>query len=191
MFEHFKEVYEGLRGHAHHAASWEEAANIVMQVVADISPDKTVLGPLPESLMSDLKTKLDGANSAYLEPPYLFEELPGRIDEAEVGVSWVDHAIVDSGTLLEIATNDSDRLISTLPRVHIGIVTRDRVIEHLMDSASIVKEAVMRNDQNCVVSFLSGPSRTGDIEMQLTLGVHGPEVAHAIIVDEEAPAHAH
>lgn len=189
MFDQFKTVYEGLRGHAHWADSWEEAAKIVLEVIRDISPDKTALGPLPAQFKAELTNRLDEAGAAYMAPPYSFKELPQKLDEAELGVSWADYAIADSGTLLEVTTDDSVRLVSTLPRVHIGIVTRDRLIQHLMDSAPVVKEALTNHPENCVVSYLSGPSRTGDIEMQLTLGVHGPEVAHAIIVDEEAPSH--
>ena len=54
-------------------------------------------------------------------PPFDSSELPHAIDIAEVGVSWAVFAVAESGSLVEFALDDAVRLVSTLPRVHIGI----------------------------------------------------------------------
>ena len=76
----------------------------------------------------------------------------------------------------------------SLDGVRILLVEDDEDIRDLMrivleDAAPRLRALFQENPRNCVVSFISGPSRTGDIEMILTLGVHGPETAHAIIVE--------
>jgi L-lactate dehydrogenase complex protein LldG len=91
-------------------------------------------------------------------------------------------AIAETGTLVEFTTNDATRLVSTLPRVHIGVCRADAIVETLKDAAVLMRDFYTENPKGAVVTFISGPSRTGDIEMRLTLGVHGPEVAHAVVL---------
>ena len=105
-------------------------------------------------------------------------------DRAEVGVTAAEFAIAETGTMVEVAENDANRLVSSLPRIHVCLVRTDALIGTLSDAAPLLREVFALHDKNCVVSFISGPSRTGDIEMKLTLGVHGPEFAHAVLVSE-------
>src|SRR5690606_34356432 len=97
-----------------------------------------------------------------------------------------DFAIADTATLVEASTNDAVRLVSSLPRVYIGIVWASTVTPTLRDAAPLMRPYFEDNAGGIVLSFISGPSRTGDIELKLTLGVHGPETAHVIII-EDAP----
>ena len=119
-----------------------------------------------------------------LQPPYAADTLPGAIDEAEVGITWMDFAIARTGTLVETALDDATRLASALPRTHIGLVSAREFVDELEAAAPRIRQTLLDNPENCTVSFLSGPSRTGDIEMKLTLGVHGPESAHVIVLAE-------
>jgi L-lactate dehydrogenase complex protein LldG len=57
------------------------------------------------------------------------------------------------------------------------------VIETLNEAAAPIRNFYEENPLNATVSFISGPSRTADIEMRLILGVHGPAETHAIIVN--------
>jgi len=78
------------------------------------------------------------------------------------------------------------RLASSLPDTHIGIVYASTLVPRLIDAAPKMREIFTAYPNNVTVSFISGPSRTGDIELILTLGVHGPEAAHAIIIEDIA-----
>ncbi len=138
------------------------------------------------SLASVLGERLQQAGIRVLRPPYAYEDLPLQLDQAQVGVSMADYAIAETGTLVEIATNDADRLVSSLPRIHVGVFDASTLLERLFDSAPRIRESFREHGDGCVVSFISGPSRTGDIELKLTLGVHGPEVAHAVILEGSA-----
>ena len=108
--------------------------------------------------------------------------LPGAIDRVDVGVTGIDFAIAQSGTLVETASNDAVRLVSGLPRTYIGVLRAEDIVDKFHDGAARIRRIVQQHDQNLVISFISGPSRTGDIELKLTLGVHGPEEAHAVII---------
>jgi len=119
-----------------------------------------------------------------LKEPYAAQGLPDAIDSAQVGVTGIAFAIAQSGTLVEVAVNDAVRLVSALPRTYIGVVRKSTILDRFDEAAAEVRRISARHDGNLTISFISGPSRTGDIEMKLTLGVHGPEKAHAVIIDD-------
>ena len=56
------------------------------------------------------------------------------------------------------------------------------LVATLRDAAGRVRTFYQQNPKHATVTFISGPSRTGDIEMRLTLGVHGPETTHAVVI---------
>ena len=122
----------------------------------------------------------DGAE--VIKPPYNRSDLPELIDSAHVGISWTKFAIAETGSLVETTTDDSLRLVSLLPRVHVGLIMAEDLVDTLSEAAPRLRNFFNSNSHNAVVTFISGPSRTGDIEMRLTLGVHGPEVSHAIVI---------
>lgn len=183
LIDRFRGMYETLAGKVHVAAAPQELAEILTAILRDVKPEQIALGELPASLDSAVGDAAKVAGIPAVRPPYKAAELPGTIDAAEIGVSLADFAIAETGTLVEFATDDSMRLISTLPRVHVGLVASAQIVATLAEAAPRVRGVFDGNDRNCVVTFISGPSRSGDIEMKLTLGVHGPEVAHAVVLD--------
>ena len=78
--------------------------------------------------------------------------------------------------------DDALRLVSALPRVHVGVFRTADLLETLEDAAPRIRTFFTENNRNAAMSFISGPSRTGDIEMRLTLGVHGPAETHAVVI---------
>jgi L-lactate dehydrogenase complex protein LldG len=71
------------------------------------------------------------------------------------------------------------RLVSTLPSIHIALIGTDRI---LADMGSVLE--ILRPEQLNYISFITGPSRTADIERVLTIGVHGPGRLIIVVVDE-------
>jgi L-lactate dehydrogenase complex protein LldG len=63
-----------------------------------------------------------------------------------------------------------------------SVLHAEEIVERFDEGAARIREIVQQHDGNLVISFISGPSRTGDIELKLTLGVHGPEEAHAVVI---------
>jgi L-lactate dehydrogenase complex protein LldG len=96
----------------------------------------------------------------------------------DVGISTVQAAIAETGTLVLEATSERHRLISLVPPVHIAILDASRIFETLGGALAFLQkdEAV-----SPAVAFVTGPSRTGDIELTLAIGVHGPQELHVII----------
>lgn len=176
----FAECFEKLSGIAHTVSSEQAAVDEIVSICNARDTKCMALAGLPESLVTEIEERLAGIK--VLKEPYPAETLPGIIDEAEVGVTGIDFAIAQSGTLVEVSTNDAVRLVSGLPPTYIGVLHAADIFNRFEDGSARIREIVKQHDENLVISFISGPSRTGDIELKLTLGVHGPGEAHAVII---------
>lgn len=102
---------------------------------------------------------------------------------AGVGISSVDFAVAETGTLAVAAGPGQERVVSLVPPVHIAIVARNQIVPDLFDLFREINDRGLdRLPSNW--AFISGPSKTGDIELELTTGVHGPGKWHVVIVRE-------
>jgi len=90
---------------------------------------------------------------------------------AEVGVTGVDAAIAETGTLVLVATPDRPRTASLLPPRHVALARREEIVPTLRRALARIGAAI---PSASAVHLVTGPSRSADIELQLTLGVHGP-----------------
>ncbi len=106
--------------------------------------------------------------------------------EADVGISGANLAVAESGTLVIVSNEGNARLVTSLPPVHIALVTAEKFVETLEQAASLIKALVIASSGSkltAYVSFITGTSRTTDIEKELVMGVHGPGELHIIILD--------
>jgi L-lactate dehydrogenase complex protein LldG len=97
---------------------------------------------------------------------------------ADVGISSADFAIAESGTLAVCSQAGQERAVSLLPLVHVAIVRREQVLADLFD----LFERLGAGELQSSVVLITGPSKTGDIELTLTTGVHGPRQWHVILI---------
>ncbi len=106
------------------------------------------------------------------------------LEPVPVCISGADAAIAESGSMLLVTGAGRGRLASLLPPMHIALLPADRVVRTLPDAFDLLRQqfgdGVFRDHSN--VSIITGPSRTADIELSLTLGVHGPRDVHAIVI---------
>lgn len=102
---------------------------------------------------------------------------------ADMGITGADFAIADTGTLVLLSGPERPRLTSLLPPVHVCILEKESILPDIHALFATLRESFSGPEDICsCVSFITGPSRTADIELNLTLGVHGPEKMIAIIV---------
>jgi L-lactate dehydrogenase complex protein LldG len=177
----FAEMFESLAGHAYRVSDDAALIETVAGIVRDAGATCVALGELSPTVSEGLTRLCEAAGITVLKPPYARADLPGAIDGAQVGIGTAAYGIAQTGTLVEECTDDALRLVSSLPRTYIGIVDASAIIGTLEESSPRLRAYFESNPENATVSFISGPSRTGDIELKLTLGVHGPEHAHAVI----------
>jgi L-lactate dehydrogenase complex protein LldG len=101
---------------------------------------------------------------------------------ADVGISGVDAVVAETGTIALETRRDQPRSLSLLPPAHIAVAWREQVAADLFDL--FVAEGG-RWLPACL-SLITGPSKTGDIELKLVTGVHGPGVVHLVLIARPA-----
>ena len=114
------------------------------------------------------------------------EEMRKHFMEADIGISGANLAVAESGTLVIISNEGNARLVTSLPPVHIALVTTEKFVETLEQAITLVKALIPASSGMKLTSYISlvtGPSRTTDIEKELVIGVHGPQELHIIILD--------
>jgi L-lactate utilization protein LutC len=98
--------------------------------------------------------------------------------EDQVGITGTFCAIAETGTLLLLSSHDTPAATSLLPETHIAVLARERIVATMEDAWALLRKE--RGALPRAVNFISGPSRTADIEQTVTLGAHGP--ARVLIV---------
>jgi len=106
-----------------------------------------------------------------------------RISKADIGITEVDYAIADTGTLVLLTNKNQPRSVSLLPPIHLAIVKPQNLVRNISDLFIILKSKLQdTEDITSCMTFITGPSRTADIELNLTLGVHGPKELYVLIL---------
>ena len=100
---------------------------------------------------------------------------------ADIGISSVDFAVAETGTLGVGSRPGRERVISLAPSVHVAIVEQSQIVPDLFDAFAQLGQLGF-DELPSNLAFITGPSKTGDIELQLTTGVHGPGNWHVVIV---------
>lgn len=103
-------------------------------------------------------------------------QYPGGID---TGLTFADYGIAETGTLVINSDSEDIRLASMLCETHVAILDKSDIKETAMDMAQELGD--MTNPVSSYTAFVTGASRTADIERVLALGVHGPLELHIIL----------
>jgi L-lactate dehydrogenase complex protein LldG len=188
--ERFREEFERVAGVLHRAPTWGDVPAVVVGIARQrgvrdvVAWDRAALG-------ADLAEPLGAAGLAVTAA--------GTADDAQarrrhreaaaaagLGVTGVDLAIAETGTLVLRSGAGRPRATSLLPPTHVAVFDRRRLVESL-EQLGIALEAWHADPDTwlpgAMINLITGPSRTADIELTLTRGVHGPKEVHAIFVE--------
>jgi L-lactate dehydrogenase complex protein LldG len=102
------------------------------------------------------------------------------VDKDLVGITGCFCAVAETGTLMLLSGPETFASAALLPETHIAIVPVSRVVRSIEDAFALAKQE--RGELPRATNFISGPSRTGDIEQTIVLGAHGPYRVHVILV---------
>ena len=102
---------------------------------------------------------------------------------SDVGITEADYAIADTGSLVLLSAPEKPRGVSLIPPVHLAIVKKENTLSNIGVLFDILNKLHKPLEAiPACTTFITGPSRTADIELNLTLGVHGPKELHVLIV---------
>lgn len=96
---------------------------------------------------------------------------------SKLGITGADWGIVQSGTLVNISNQHRGRVVSLLPPKHLAFLP----INSLRDNLNQVMAELMKLSPSAAIEFITGPSRSADIEMDLSIGVHGPKEVFVLL----------
>lgn len=106
-------------------------------------------------------------------------------EQADIDITFSEITLAESATVTLMNDKDNGRTISLLPRVYIAIIPKSTLVPRMSKATKRIHEAhVLGCEVSSCISFISGPSISGDIEMYLIVGVHGPVQATYIEVDD-------
>jgi L-lactate dehydrogenase complex protein LldG len=108
-------------------------------------------------------------------------EQRSRMLAAGIGISGVTWAVAETGTIAMYSGPGTERLASLLPPVHVALAERQQLLPDLFDLFAKFDDA-SGGTLPSNLALITGPSKTGDIELRLTTGVHGPGIWHVIVV---------
>jgi L-lactate dehydrogenase complex protein LldF len=137
-------------------------------------------------------TKEDAARVFGTEPDvaaiqrHARESLREKFINAQVGISGANFAIAETGTIGLVTNEGNADLTTTLPPVHIAVFGIDKLVATLDDAVAIIRMLARSGTgqrMTSYVNWITGPSRSADIEQSLTIGVHGPSELHCVVMD--------
>jgi L-lactate dehydrogenase complex protein LldG len=142
------------------------------------------LEPTIGAVHERLATLIDGRRVLSWDPAYLpyqagmllnhpiLGQSPRAVQAtADVGVTGCDAAAAETGSLVMFSAPGRSRVVSLLPPLHVALVERDRIHFSMAEVFEAYRD---RLEGSASCTFITGPSRTADIELTLTLGIHGP-----------------
>jgi len=190
--EKFRREFERVGGVFYRVASVDDVPSVVGGIARErearelVSWHSGVLG-------ADLSHALEAAGldvhempAAEAEDAASRERLRAIAARADLGLTGVDLAVAETGTLILMSGVGRPRSTSLLPPYHVAVFDRTALVESL-HQVGVFLEAWHGDGAppgtGAVINFITGPSRTADIELTLTRGVHGPREVHAIFVE--------
>jgi L-lactate utilization protein LutC len=174
-------------GTAYPVADRAAAVAAVLKLVGDRSARRALLGHGAFIDTLDLAGALRSANVEVIAPDGL---TPAGCKEpffaADIGITGVDYLIAETGSVALLSRPGEPRSFSLLPPVHVAIAHHAQILPDLFDLfgrfAKKIGDSSGRPKMPSCLSLITGPSKTGDIELRLVTGVHGPGEIHVIVV---------
>lgn len=155
-----------------------EAQEIITNLVKFTNAKKIVTVDNPLQNASGVNDKLRAMGvTVYTDATDIAE----HAESADIGISSVEFGIAETGSVCMDGFAFESRLVSMLVPIHIAFINSKNIVLGLNDAFGIISKTYDRG----YVSFITGPSRTADIERVLTIGVHGPSRFILIAIDEE------
>jgi L-lactate dehydrogenase complex protein LldG len=112
----------------------------------------------------------------------------GAAEDADTAsVTSAFAGVAETGTLVLLSHPDSPTTLNFLPEAHLVILPADRIVGSYEDVWLRLRERLPGPSMPRVINWITGPSRTADIEQTLLLGAHGPKRLHILLVDAACP----
>ena len=175
----FLEELEALGGHGKRVESYGEARDYIVSLARERETELLVRWDVEELERLGVDGPLEEAGvevALWKEGFGDFREVTGK---ADIGLSNAEWAIAETGSLILTGGPGKGRTVTLLPPSYVAVLPVDRVLSTVPEAIELYADG---RGLPANVCFHSGPSRSGDIEMSLAIGVHGPGDVHVLLV---------
>ena len=175
----------------HRPDNFEEAAELVLRICKDhkarsvLRSSHTVLTDIPlDAALSTSGINVEVTTHSSGSSIQQIQKSKSAAFNADVGVTGVDYAIAETGTVVLHPRAGVSRLLSLAPPTHIAILRQGDVLPSLDELFAIKRDDFLKGELEGSMNLISGPSKTADIEGTTVTGIHGPLEVHLIIVKD-------
>jgi L-lactate dehydrogenase complex protein LldG len=158
-------------------ADWPAAIRYAVEVTAAQGGRTVAPWAIPEDMHRLLVESSAEKGLAVLDPPF---HRHGQ--EIHTALTTADWGIAETGTVVLDSTEEDCRIATMLSETHVVVLPESRLRLSAFETAQAIK--AWHHDPPRYVAFISGASRTADIERVLTIGVHGPQQMHLLLLQE-------
>jgi L-lactate dehydrogenase complex protein LldG len=184
LVEQFSEILGAVGGTAHGPLAVDDALDLLVELCRERAGGAAVALSTGDPVVQQLglEEHLGVAGLEVLTPDDVFWR--ERLAEAGVGVTGAVAAAAGSGTVGIACGPRAPRATSLVPPAHICLVFRGTMVDDIAEALRRCAPTATEADLPSNLVWVSGPSRSADLELVLTVGVHGPGSVDVIIVDE-------
>ncbi len=186
LIESFTRELKTVGGEVFLPTSCEEAIEIVVKLIQDVDP-RVLAWPAEELPLAGIGEALQSAGiqrmaAVVSNDPAARHAQWLALDPIKAGLTGALAGLADTGSLVLLSGEHRSRAASLLPEVHIALLPLDRLYPTMAAFfAAHSAQDLTLNSSNLV--FITGPSRTADIEMVITRGVHGPKRLCVVLIE--------
>jgi L-lactate dehydrogenase complex protein LldG len=176
----FSEMLQAGGGQFSRAKDFQQAVASVLEHLKRLNVHRVLLGCEPVLERIGLaKVLRDQSCEITLASELSSDQGRDRFFAADIAITGVNYLVAETGSMVMLARPDQPRTASLLPPVHIAIAESSQMLSDLFD---LFDRLDPKLPPSCV-TLITGPSKTGDIELRLVTGVHGPGEVHVILID--------
>ncbi len=148
------------------------------EALCDLKQEKIIAAPALAPEQAEILAGLCATRGLRLVTGDLRDHLAG----IDIGLTFIDYGIAETGTLVLDSRSEDVRLSTMVSEIHIGILPKSKIRSRAEDLESELRETMQTAPG--YLAFITGASRTADIERVLALGVHGPLELHILLLED-------
>lgn len=173
--------------HLHRAGTATDAAAIVVEIIRSREPEfshtkHVILHDHPDVAALQLWKRFTREAVTVHTAFSSDHEVRDKTAASFIGITAPAIGVADSATVIQLTRPGQPRSTSLVPSIHIALLRRDRLVADLEEAYALLQQ---EGRQDSMV-FISGPSKTADIEAHMVHGAHGPREMHLVVMPSSA-----